>query len=282
MSSTIRVSTKTVKKESKSSNYTLKNYGYVADGKGVPPEYLVRIVSYRNKAVVVGVLQEDISMRVESRWDYILPSSILDPANRAVQLVSGGRWSVITKATSRRLWQGSSPLQLSLNLKFEAVNNPYEEVVQPCKFLQAMALPSNVKISERAGTIIGAKLKSMGGNFLSPPGPTPFTTKGLLTKDNTRSISDIVKGLESGDLIKVDLGRFLSFWNVIVKEVSPVFSTKFSRSGDPISASVNIIFESYEMMTTESLDRSYDKTSFSPKVDINNIKGKVIKSRINQ
>jgi len=280
-------STKIASTKSKSTGF--KKYGYVPDGKGVAPEYLVRITSYRNRCTIVGVLQEDIAMRVESRWEYLVPTSILDNANRLIQAVSGGKFSVITKATSRRVWQGSSPLQLSLNLKFEAVNNAFEEVVQPCKLLQAIALPSNREYegawnSEKGVPQISSKEKSKAkkvlGVFLSPPGPTPFTTKGLFTRDNTRSIDEVVGNLKGGDIIKVDLGRFLSFWNVIVKEVIPIFHLKFTSDGDPISANVNIIFESYEMMTAESLIDAYSKSTFSSKASSEATKGKVVKSKV--
>jgi len=251
----------------------LERYGYISDGKGVAPEYLVKIISYRNRCAIVGVLQQDIAMRVESRWEYLVPSSLLDVGNKLTQFVSRGKWSIITKATSRRVWQGSSPLQISLNLKFEAVEDPYREVVQPCLLLQSIALPSSVSYDEantekflkKTGITKGSKefMQGVAGAFLAPPGPAPFTTKGLFTRDNNRSIDDIVKGTQGGDIIKIDIGRFLSFWNVIVKEVSPLFHIKFSESGDPISGSVNIIFESYEMMTVESLKQCYDKNNFS-------------------
>jgi len=285
---------KLARQKPKSAGFTLERYGYVtADGEPVAPEYLVRITSYRNKCTVVGVLQEDITMRVESRWEYVVPTAILDLANLAIQAVSSGRWSVITKATSRRIWQGSSPLQISLNLKFEAVEDPYREVVQPCKFLQAMTLPANIKFEQswakaRPGIVETAKhevretLKGVAGTFLSPPGPTPFTTKGLFTRDSTRSIDEIVNDLKGGDIIKVDIGRFLSFWNVVVKNVTPVFHSKFVRKGDPISAQVNIVFESYEMMTVETLEEAYSKSNFSNKTIRKDMAERVIKGKVKQ
>ena len=95
---------------------SLETCGYVPDGKGVAPEYLVRITSYRNRCTVIGVLQQDIAMRVESRWEYLVPSALLSTANIVAQVVSKGKWSIVTKATSLRVWQGSTPMQISLNL----------------------------------------------------------------------------------------------------------------------------------------------------------------------
>jgi len=266
--------------------------GYVPDGDGVAPEYLVRITSYRNRCTVIGVLQEDIAMRIESRWEYLVPSSLLDFGNKVIQALTSGRFSLITRATSRRVWQGSSPLRISLNLKFEAVEDAFSEVVQPCKFLQSMALPSDrepegiwesVSSSPGVTPSMVTRAKRVLGAFLSPPGPTPFTTRGLFTPDTTRSIDEIVSGLKGGDLIKVDLGRFLSFWNVIIHEVSPVFHCRFTSSGDPIGATVNVVFESYEMMTVEALDDAYSKAAFSSRTsqDTTKLKGEgVVKSPV--
>jgi hypothetical protein len=180
-----------------------------------------------------------------------------------------------------------------LNLRFEAVEDPYREVVQPCRYLQTIALPANIKFEQswgktRPGVVETEKskvretLKGVAGTFLSPPGPTPFTTKGLFTRDSSRSIDEIVSDLRGGDVIKIDLGRFLSFWNVVVKEVTPVFHCKFSREGDPISARVNIIFESYEMMTVETLGEAYSKSNFSNKTIQKDTAGVVVKGKIKQ
>jgi hypothetical protein len=244
---------------------TISNSGYVPDGSSLAPAYLIRIVSYRNRKSVTAILQQDLAIRVESRWEALVPSSLLDVANKLAQGVSGGKISIITAATSRRIWQGTSPLELSVNLKFEAVYDALQEVVVPCQILQTIALPSNTAYSQVAQEELTARAKvgdikeGIGGIFLAPPGPSPFDAKGLLSRDRRRSPDAILSGLKGGDIIKVDIGRFLSFWNVIVKEVTVQYANKFTKSGDPVSAIVNIVFESYEMMTVESLDDSYKK-----------------------
>jgi len=271
------------KKTAKPKSTIFTEYGYKPDGDGVPPEYLVRITSFRNNCTVVAVLQENIMTRVESRWEPFIPTSMLATGNLLIQAVTGGRRSLITKATSRRLWMGSTPMVLSLNLKFEAVTSPQLEVVEPCRLLQTMALPSepsgqagltdfwtNLKkgveehglLDPRAYDEALSKLPVLG-----PPGPTPFTTEGILNAErswNELNETEVIEGMKGGDIIVVDLGKFLSFWNVIVKEVSTVHHIKFDPSGDPISANVNIVFETYEMMTRESLETAYQKVAMSP------------------
>lgn len=258
----------------------LAECGYRPDSGEVAPEYLARITSLRNAITVIGVLQEDIVTRVESRWEPLIPYSLLAKGNILVQVVTGGRKSLVSKATSRRLWQGSSPMTLSLKLKFEAVENPFTDVVEPVRLLQSMALPTEptgqtgkvnwelaydqaqqLDLRKAANTILS------GLPVLSPPGPTPFTTEGLLNlkgpKGDFSETTKTIEGLKGGDLIMVELGRLLTFYNVVVRTVTGAHAIKFDSNGDAVSAVVDVVFETYEMMTVESLRDSYRKTIVS-------------------
>jgi len=261
------------KKTDQPRNAVPVEYGYiVADGRKLPPEYLVRITSLRNWCTIIGILQEEVRTRVESRWDPFVPTAMLAKGNVLLQAISGGRRSLITKATSRRVWAGSSPMILSLNLKFQAIEDSLNEVVEPCRLLQSIALPSEpgsavdwegLKKDIKAGGIMKAasKLPALG-----PPGPSPFTLEGILNTAsslNELTPNGIKEGLKGGDKIRVEIGRFLAFDNVIVKEVSVAHHVKPDPSGNPISANVNMIFETYEMMTTESLKEAYNKNVLS-------------------
>lgn len=251
-------------------------YGYiVADGKKLPPEYLVRITSIRNWCTVIGVLQEEVRTRVESRWEPFIPTSLLATGNIILQAVTRGKRALITKATSRRVWMGSSPITISINLKFQAVENSFNEVVEPCRLLQSIALPSEpgeaidierVKKDIETGGVIDALSKLP---VLGPPGPSPFTLDDILNtaaSHNELTPTGIKEGLKGGDYIKVEIGRFLTFDNVILKEVGAAHHIKFNPQGDPISANINLIFETYEMMTTKALKKAYTKNVMSKNI----------------
>jgi len=250
-----------------------QEYGYVVqDGKPIPPEYLVRITSFRNKCTVVAPLQEAISLNVESIWEPLVPTSILKTANLIAQATSRGERSAITSATTRRLWSGTSPISIVLRLKFESVLNTFNEVVEPGRLLQTMALPSD-PFTDRKGVnvvALGTAIKSLNigkvkdeiSNFpaLRPPGPTPFIWENLLGNQTSyleRSQSDVDESRKGGDFIMIEIGTFLTFWNVIVREGAVVYDIKFDKEGLPISASTEIRFETYEMPTKESLTDSY-------------------------
>lgn len=267
----------------------LVEYGYKPDGsKELPAEYLVRVSSLRNQATVVSPIQEDIQLNVESHWVPLLPHSLLTNANMLVQALTGGRRSFITKATSRRIWVGSSPMKLRLKMRFEAVEDPATEVVYPLYYLSVMALPSQslkeaptTEQAAKSGSIgetlgkrlevlpeAAAKAATLGGvvPLLCPPGPSPFTLAGVLNLRAASSVlpNVVVEGrsifdhLEGGDKIMVELGKFITFFNVIIKTVDSVVPIKFNFRGLPISATVNVVFETYEMMTVEDFTGCFD------------------------
>ena len=237
---------------SKSEPMALREYGYVPDGKRIPDAYLVRISSLRNAATITSPLQEDINLKLESHWSSLLPTGLLQQADKAAQLFTGGKVSLITKATSRRVWTGSSPLILSLKLRFEAIFDPYNEVVNPIRILSAMALPKETNL-QKEGLVSGA-INELP--FLGPPGPSPFLTEGVLTKSGNKATT-FLDSLQGGDNIQIELGRFLTFYDVIIKSVSPTIPIKFDSFGNPVSAIVNIVFETYEMLTAESFGDSF-------------------------
>jgi len=238
--------------------------GYVPDGTKLPNEYLVSITSYRAKATITGILQENMMIGIESIWEPFIPTEMYGSVDTAVQAISGGKWSLITKATSRRKWKGSTPLEISLVLKFRAVEDAFKEVVEPCRILQSLALPSEGKDAAGLSTIADIK-KAIP--FLAPPGPTPFTTEDLLNQDagTIRGVKQdaILQGLRGGDLIILRFGRFLNLFNVILKSARINFVPRFDIKGNPIAADATLIFESYEIMTAESLAFAYKKDILS-------------------
>ena len=64
----------------------------------------------------------------------------------------------------------------------------------------------------------------------------------------------------SGDNVTIYIGSYLVFEKVVIKEVNPVFDTRVTREGWPISAEVSVVFETYEILTKEVLlDKVFQK-----------------------
>ncbi len=247
---------------SASSKFT--QVGYVPDGRRLASEFLVTITSFRARTTITGIIQDPIMMGVESVWEPFIPTEVYGPADTLIQTLTSSKWSLVTKATSRRKWKGSTPLEVTLPLKFHAVDDAFLEVVEPCRILQSLALPSEGKDAQSLSSLSDAK-KAIP--FLAPPGPTPFTSEDLLNRSlakiNKTKEEKILRGLRGGDLIIVKFGRFLTLFNVILKSARVEFQPRFDVTGNPISATANLVFESYEILTSESLGASYTKGSLS-------------------
>jgi hypothetical protein len=182
----------------------------------------------------------------------IVPTSVLSGIDTAAQTLTLGSKSLITKATSRRMWKGSSPMRLSLLMRFEAVFDPLLEVLQPLRILGSLTLP--VESSSETGS----KLP-----FLGPPGPSPFQLQlqKSVRSAKLKEVASVVNSFQGGDQIQIELGEFLTFFSVIVREVNLTVPIRFDASGNPVSATVNVLFETYEMLTAESFRGSFKNNS---------------------
>lgn len=244
----------TVKEEAR-----FKVVGFCPDNSKAPAEYYVRIISYRLRSIIVGLIQSSISLSVDSTWEFFVPTAYTEFGwlDDIVQIVSRGKTSLVNRPTQRRKWKGTSPVGISLSLRFEAVNDAYTDVVLPGKLLQELALPSEGAASELSG------IKDIWSAipFLSPPGPSPFTAEDILNvnKDAVMQLrrEAILSGKRGGDLISICFGNFLMFENVIVKKVVTEYDPRFDPNGNPIGSNVLIMFDTYEIMTVETLDRAY-------------------------
>ena len=240
--------------------------GLVADYYNVPDPYRIHVLLKEMPSsgeggrwwVVRGVMQEGLRFRTESSWEPLVPQGSGGVADIAAQI--GLRSSIRNRWTSRRMWRGTSPLSIEVPLKFHAVRDAYSEVVWPAMRLQQLALPSSTDDPENRVSFLGVPLP-----VIRPPGPSPFAVDEILSffRIDTRE-SSLAAHLRSGDNIQVAIGRQWLFPNVIVKEVSVEFDPKFTPEGYPIEARVSMVFETYQMMTRDELEKSYRQKDAAP------------------
>jgi len=234
--------------------------GCICDGmQRAPDAYTVKItskpvnISGGERIIINSLLQNTTNMRVTSQWGPLSPmgalTSIADVTAQALF-----KKSLQTRYTSRRIWKGTSPVTITLPLKFMAVRNGWKDVVQPSMYLQRMALPS-----------LGSDFKGDEGPFsalLVPPGPSPFNVEDIVEADRLKN-TGLGKSLATGWNTKVEVGKFLVFDNVIVKDVSVTFGSRMMSSGHPTESNVEVIFETYEIVTKKVLENDvYQKGSF--------------------
>lgn len=214
-------------------------------GNDIPKEYMVKIVSSASKIKIRALLQDKISLRVGSEWAPFSSSNWLSKKAKEIFAFATTR-TLLPRFATRRIWQGTTPMALTLPLKFEAEEDARMEVLMPCKELQRMVLPQQYS-TQKEQTTLGERV--YGAFTLLPPGPNPFSF------DWASSESERGKWRGVGDIITIHIGDFLRFKTVIVREVTVDFANKFTKFGLPISATVSVQFETFEILTKDALDR---------------------------
>ena len=208
--------------------------GWAPDNIQLPDAYKVIITSKKGKAVIVAVLQDSIKFQATSEWQSFSDAfGISSTIAAGVELAT--KKSAVTTLGSRRIWRGTTPLRMTIPLRFEAVTDAVNEVVEPTLQLQRLALPSTGVDSEAMKDGIRIPL-------LEPPGPSPFKAGGFRA---------------DGEEITISIGKLWFFPTIIVKEVVVEYPTKYTEAGHPISAKVDMTFETYEMLTKEALSSAY-------------------------
>ena len=243
-------------------------FGVIENSPDVNENYVVTINSSFMKKTIRAHMQDDFSIETQSTWQRPALSGALSELQQGVQVgaqaATGRQFG--NAFMTRRIWKGTSPCVFTMRLKFDAVNDPVHEVVIPCEALQQMALPGS---DAKKKTKSNNGLMSVWNSFsLFPPGPNPtliddlslLGTAGSETKSRWNAL---VAG--RADEITISIGRFLSFSSVIISKARATFKRKFAVSGHPVSAEMEIQFESFEMYTKESLHQDV----YSKGLDIN-------------
>lgn len=250
------------------------------DNGPVPDDYLITVTSIKNRCSIVGIMQDDIKMRVESQWDLVLPAGIASLANQITQAITSqtplGTRALIPQIATRRMWVGTSPIQMELAFRFEAVSDARSEVVMACQKLQALACPSvaqdvfdTSKMTGWGAKLVSTVNKAINSIGLTPPGPSPFPDwKG--TSDEINNLKHgglldptLLSSFKNGDFIIVEIGRLVTFWNVIVRSVDVTYQPRMTSEGDSVSATAYVNFETYEMPTIEDLNSAYNDAKLS-------------------
>ena len=173
---------------------------------------------------------DEISVQVESAWDspFATVGSSVDTLSRFFGA------STQSEFQHTQIWQGTSPITLTIPLRFFALSSASaeEDVTNPIRNLMKLALPDR------------------NGNFLKPPGPLPTATKENIL--STGANPDKV-----GEIITVSIGRFLYFSPVIVTSVNSNIPLKFTEDSVPLTASVDLTFNTFRIATKSDLDNMF-------------------------
>jgi len=228
--------------------------GLAPDGDALSDHYTVKVLSTSLNSAgrsITAALQDKIALRATSEWAPFVPLDWLSNAVNAVSQAATGM-SLLVRFTSRRIWKGTSPVAITLTLKFEAVESAYNDVIIPCRDLLWLCLPDELQGSMK---------------LLIPPGPSAFYSTETINRIQAAlttaarlgvpGAAELSEHLTAGDRITIYVGKYLLFDSVIIKEVTPIFDTRVDEKGYPIGATVNVTFETYEILTKTGLEKVF-------------------------
>lgn len=155
------------------------------------------------------------------------------------QYVQAGVTAITGQTTKMKLlsgavWSGGSYLSISLPFLLHAYTNAKQDVMNKLVQLMCLAAPSE---------------DGLGGT-LRAPGPTVANLDALMEGNFSMQGNPMQFG---GDVITVNLGRFITLSPCIIREVTPTFDTVFDQNGTPMGVSVNVTIETFFTTTQEDL-----------------------------
>ena len=241
------------------------------------PNYLVTISrggaggeGFGNLSIVANAAAK-LSLAVDNRWVTVMEAlglsgegGMFSSIFNAAQLATGENLAPVI--LSAHVWRSSSGIEISLEMRFDAYNDPVTDVLKPVETLIAMFSPVRGGTSGVIGTLssimekVGVPAAAVANNqFLQPPGPTPASY--LLSKGNDPKA------------ITVTLGKVLTITNLIPLKLSWEFENRFTSSGDPICAVVSASFMSYTIPALDDIMKFFQGGSANQGV-INSILAK--------
>ena len=233
-------------------------------GKDIPEEYIVEIhdrrpasyvesqgtgvykgtskYKFREEVTIRALLQHNVDIKTTAQWSPMTAANFSPKMVAEVTQLVAGR-ALVTKWGSRQIWMGTSPLDFTINLRFEAINDPEKEVLAPCRELQRMILPYT-------------RGKHGDKWLMLPPGPLA-----------TGGIRKHFGAADEGEIISIRIGKLLSMNKVIIRDINHTFMNRFEKGGNPVSANVAIHFQTYEVLTKNSLEDELYHTSKMSRVE---------------
>lgn len=142
------------------------------------------------------------------------------------------------KFMSGAVWTGGSYLSISLPFLLHAYTDAKSDVMNKLVQLMSLAAPSEDGI----------------GGTLRAPGPTVANLDAIMEGNFSLQGNPFQMG---GDVITVNLGRFITLTPCIITEVVPTFDTMFDQNGTPMGVSVNVSIETFFTTTQEDLVKAF-------------------------
>lgn len=182
--------------------------------KGQNPNYVAYISCESLGMEIMADIPEQFSISVQNDFESRLPYSLADAFSRIpllggvaenIQAVSG--LNAQFQDLSYQMWMGTTPLEFSLTLLFDAENSAIDDVFKPINALMGMALPGNQGVGPTT--------------VLTAPGP--------------------IRGGTSGDgSVTIRVGRMFTFEHCAIVSATENIESRLEKSGYPIAAELEV------------------------------------------
>ena len=222
-------------------------YDVIITGNSVPG---IGSVGGRGAVSITAKMPESYDISIQSDFDAPYSQSadsILGAGSHAASKALGGTLdltqklgpiSISSQAASAQIWQGASPIDISIPLEFYAEDDARSDVVDKVRLLKKLSLPS----------------KTPGTLGWAPPGPRVFASISSFT-NALKAAAGSIGALQSIDgNISIAIGPFLRFPSVVIVSVTTQFNTMFGTDGSPMVAKSDVAFRTFLTPTAEDVD----------------------------
>lgn len=202
--------------------------------------YKMVVTSNARWGSVSGYIPEQFNLSVHSQFNQPFGQELLNSTLGTTTKVVAGL-APISQSMTGQIWEGSKPIDLSMEMDLIAEYDPVMEVQERIKSLMKMALPSRG-----------------GAGLLKTPGPSYGSVTGREALNAVQGWTGIGSPLGKADgVISIAIGNFLFFDNVVIESVQAQFQSMMHRTGVPLHATVTINFSTFFIVLAEDLDNIF-------------------------
>lgn len=259
-------------------------------------EYLVFIHCPERHIYVEADVPEEIMFDIASDYEAPFSQGLIDNA----KLNTGARMlgmSLTNQLMTAQVWQGSTNVQFSIPLVFQAETNATKEVIEPIRNLLRLTMPIenvdgglleapgpswDIEKVEKAFNETQRSVINQSGNLAAASSQLKDTVKGVVNSlkeldvegamkafipsvkmgqniGNSMSVP-VSRGLMSGikNNISLSIGKYLYFPSVVITDVSQTATSQPERdTGVFMRSEVQVTFRTFMVPTQRDLDTMY-------------------------
>lgn len=209
--------------------------------------YKVYIAQAGTDLKVQAYVPETFQLAVTSQFNQPFGQGIQNsPIGTASKVLGLGALS--SQSMTAQVWEGTQPIEMSLELEFVAESSPVDEVQKPILDLLRMTMP-------------GRK----GNTFLlDPPGPVYSELLAQTAFETWDQFSNAKRAEGRGGAsreISIKIGNFLVFDNVVIESVNTTFHSMMHETGVPLRATCAVTFKTFFIQLKEDIPNIFVQSS---------------------